>query len=373
MTSKRLRTIVQVVPALNSGGVEKGTLEVAEALVKSGHRAIVVSAGGRMVPQLEALGAEHVTWDLGKKSLSSLLQYRRFRSWLRLNNVDVVHARSRMPAWVSWLAWRGMTKSERPRFVITVHGLNSVNIYSKVMTFGEVVIAVSNVVKSYVLDNYPDTNENKIIVIERGIDPKEFPYNYQPSAEWVTEWYKQYPQTKDRFLVTLPGRLTRLKGHHDLINLIADLADKIPEIHGLIVGAEDPKRMSYAKELYEMVESKGLSERITFTGFRSDMKEIYAVSNVVLSLSNKPESFGRTVVETVSLGRPVLGYDHGGVGETLSVIYPSGLVPLGDLSTLKDKVVELYTDPTVTLPSPNEYYTKTMMLEKTLAIYEAEC
>jgi len=176
-------TIVQLLPSLESGGVEKGTLEVAKAIVAAGHRSLVISTRGRLVELLIANGSEHIQWDLGKKSPFTFLQARKFRQWLINNNIDIIHARSRMPAWVAWvawLAWRKMPKSTRPRFITTMHGLNSVNRYSKIMSYGEKVIAVSETVKSYLLKHYPDTNPNKVIVIPRGIDPKEFPFRYQP-------------------------------------------------------------------------------------------------------------------------------------------------------------------------------------------------
>ena len=119
-------TVVQILPALESGGVERGTLEVGRYLVQNGHRSIVISAGGRMVEQLRREGSEHIAWDVGAKSLWSLRFVPRLRRFLRDNQVDILHARSRMPAWLAWLAWRGMEPIHRPRFVTTVHGLSCI-------------------------------------------------------------------------------------------------------------------------------------------------------------------------------------------------------------------------------------------------------
>ena len=369
MSQKKSLTVLQIIPALNSGGVEKGAIEVSQALVDAGHKALVISAGGRLVSELEKTDAKHFTWDLGKKTPATFLQYRKLRHWLLEHEVDVLHARSRMPAWVAWLAWRGMPALSRPRFITTVHGLNSVSAYSRIMTSGEVVVAVSNTVKEYITTNYKGVMEDKIIVIPRGIDPEEFPFAYQPSESWRSDWNKDFPNTKDKYLITLPGRLTRLKGHHDLINIIDDLRKQIPEIHGVIVGSEDPKRMSYAEGLYKEVRDRGLETFITFTGYRSDMKEIYAISDVVLSLSSKPESFGRTVVEAVSLGRAVIGYDHGGVGETLSQLYPAGLVTLGDLNAVRERIVSLNQGRLSPPVSAITKYSKKDMLDSELSVY----
>ena len=144
-------TVLQTLPALHSGGVERGTLEIARALVAAGHRSIVVSDGGRLVEQLEREGSEHITMPVHRKSLASLFQIRPFRRLLEELKPDIVHARSRIPAWIAWLALRRMNPATRPRFVTTVHGMYSVSPYSAIMTKGEVVIAVSETVRDYVL------------------------------------------------------------------------------------------------------------------------------------------------------------------------------------------------------------------------------
>lgn len=370
MTSAARRlTVAQFVPALDGGGVEKGTLEVANALVEVGHRSIVVSAGGRLVKPLIATGSEHVPWNLGRKSPLTLLQTGKLRRWLQHESIDIVHARSRMPAWLVYLAWRKLPAELRPRFITTMHGLNSVSRYSKIMSAGERVIAVSETVRSYLLQHYPDTPEEKIVVIPRGIDPDEFPFAYAPEKNWLDAWYKEFPQTRGKWLLTLPGRLTRLKGHHDFLDLISRLKQQHADLHGLIVGGEDPKRQAYARELYDRVKSDGLDAHVTFTGYRSDMKSIYALSQAVLSLSTKPESFGRTVVEAVSLGRAVFGYNHGGVGETLATIYPQGRVDLGDIDSLNARCEALYAGQIKPPQAPQSVYLKHDMLQKTLALY----
>lgn len=363
-------TVVQLLPALNSGGVEKGTLEVAKALVEAGHRSIVISAGGQLVEILEQQGSEHLEWDLGKKSPLTFLKAKKLRQWLHSEGVDILHARSRMPVWVAYLAWKKMPENARPRFITTVHGMNSVSRYSKIMTAGERVIAVSDTVKKYVMQHYPDVDEKKITVIHRGIDPEEFPFAYQPSDDWMNQWYKTFPETRGKWLITLPGRLTRLKGHDDFIQIIQALKQQTPNVHGLIVGAEDPKRKQYAEGLYKSIRDTDLAGVITCTGYRKDMKEVYAISNVILSLSSKPESFGRTAVEGVSLGKPVVAYDHGGVGETLKALYPSGLVPLNQPDVVAERCLGVYHSQISPPTSPLSQYFKNDMLGKTLALYE---
>ncbi|MBN8265661.1 MAG: glycosyltransferase, partial [Xanthomonadales bacterium] len=171
----RRLTVVQLLPALDAGGVEQSTLEIADALVRAGHRAIVVSAGGRLQAPLEAAGAEHIRLDIGRKSPLSLRHVPALRRLFRERGTDIVHARSRLPAWLGWLALRGMPEAARPRFVTTVHGLNSPSRYSAIMACGERVVCVSQSVRAHVLRHYPATDPRCLRVIPRGIDPAAFP------------------------------------------------------------------------------------------------------------------------------------------------------------------------------------------------------
>ena len=167
--SRRL-TVAQLLPDLDAGGVERSTLEIADALVQAGHRAIVVSAGGRLLAQLRALGAEHVSLDVGRKSLRVLRHVRPLRQLFVDQRVDIVHARSRLPAWLAHFALRGMTEAATPHFVTTVHGLNSPSRYSRILATGERVICVSETVRAHVMRHYPDVDGARLQVIPRGID-----------------------------------------------------------------------------------------------------------------------------------------------------------------------------------------------------------
>lgn len=365
---KRL-TVVQLLPALQSGGVERGTLEVGKYLVDQGHRSLVISAGGGLVKQLVAQGSEHLTWDIGRKSLWTLRLVGRLRRFLRDNRVDILHARSRMPAWVGYLAWKGMPPGDRPHFVTTVHGMYSVNAYSAVMTRGEVVIAVSETTRRYVLDNYPSVPPERLRLIYRGVDRAHFPHGFRPDPAWLAAWHQDHPGLAGRRIITLPGRITRLKGHEDFLHLLARLlADGLP-VHGLVVGGAEPAKQAYQEELQALALSLGVADHVTFTGQRADLREIMAISDAVLSLSTQPESFGRTTLEALSLGVPVCGYNHGGVGEQLQALLPRGAVPVGDLEALALALENfLAARPNVPREHP---FTLDNMLETTLQTYAA--
>jgi len=364
----RRLTVVQMLPALDSGGVERGTLEIGRALVAAGHRSLVISAGGRLTERLVAEGSEHLTWDVGRKRPWTLRWVSRLRRLLEDEQVDILHLRSRMPAWVGYLAWKGLPAASRPRLVTTVHGFYSVSRYSAVMTRGERVIAVSGSIRGYLLDNYSGIDPDAIRVIHRGIDPDAFPLGYTPTAAWRARWLADYPQLAGRQVVTLPGRLTRLKGHSDFLKLLAGLVGEGVPVHGLVVGGAQPGKEGYAAELRDRVAAMGLQEQVTFTGHRDDMREIYAVSDMVLSLSTQPESFGRTAAEALALGVPVVGYDRGGIGEILAAVYPEGRVVAGDLAGLKAAVTQVLSGdaPVPGKPFP---FTLERMLGATLDLY----
>jgi glycosyltransferase involved in cell wall biosynthesis len=362
----KLLTVVQLIPALRSGGAERSALEIARALVQAGHRSVVISAGGRLVEQLKAEGSEHITLDIGSKSLRTLTQLGALRRVLRELKPDIVHARSRLPAWMGWWALKGMAR--RPHFITTVHGLNSPGRYSAILLRGERVIAVSQTMRDYVLSHYRWLEPAKVRVIPRGIDPAAFPYGHRPDDAWQKAFFAEYPELTGGPLLTLPARGTRLKGHHDAIELLADLKRRGVEARLLLLGVVEPGREAYVQELRELIRLRGVTSQVVLTPPRADIHDIYAVSTLILQLSNQPESFGRTVIEALSLCRPVLGYAHGGVGELLAELYPAGRVPPGDRERLVERAAELLR---VAPPiSPLQSYRLVDMQQATLALYE---
>ena len=364
---KQALTVLQVLPALQGGGVERGTLDVAAELVRRGHRSLVLSAGGRLLPELLAAGSEHICCPLGRKSLTSLRYVLQLRHLLSTASIDIVHARSRLPAWITWLAWSSMDAATRPRLITTIHGLYSVNAYSAVMMKGEQLIAVSASARAYVLRNYPAVDPARIHVIHRGIDPAFYPRGFTPGEVWLADWQHRYPQLQDCFVITLPGRAGRRKGVFDFISMIADLQRSGHAVHGLIVGEIAPRNRKLAGQLAAAAKAGGVTDAITCTGFREDIREIMSVSNAVVSLSRYPESYGRTVNEALSLGIPVAGYDHGGVGEQLAAHFPAGLVPIGNRIVMAERLAGWMTmPPSMTNVRP---HTLDAMLDETLDLY----
>ena len=364
--SRRL-TVVQLLPQLDVGGVERGTVQIAQALSAAGHRAIVVSAGGRLLPELDACGAEHVRLAVGEKRLSSLRHIGVLRDYLRANKVDVVHARSRLPAWLGHLALRGLDAATRPAWVTTVHGPYSVNPYSRIMVSGERVVAISDFIRSYITRNYPHVDGERIVVIPRGVDRADFCYDFQPATNWLAAWHAEYPTLADRALLILPARLTRWKGQLDFIEVIALLRKRGLAVHGLIAGAAHPRKHAFENELRARVAALGLVADVSFLGQRSDLRELLSIASIACSLTTEPEAFGRTTIEALSVGTPVVGYDYGGTGEILRGLYPQGLVNKGDIPGAAARIAALLAAPQ---PVPREHpYSVEALQHATLAVY----
>jgi glycosyltransferase involved in cell wall biosynthesis len=342
----RRLTVVQLLPALHSGGVERSTLEIASALVAAGHRAIVVSAGGRLVEPLLASGAEHLTLDIGRKSLLTLRHVLGLRRLFAEVGADIVHARSRLPAWLGLYALRNLPPGHRPHWVTTVHGLNSPGRYSAVMTSGERVICVSNSVRDFVQAHYPSVPAERLQVIPRGVDVAQFPRVARNDRRARLAVAEQHPLLgTDAPLLLLPGRGTRLKGHRHALQLVAGLHAAGVPAKLWMPGTREPGREAYVAELEAQARTLGIADAVLMTTPTTRIAQAYAASDLVLQVSDKAEAFGRTVLEALSVGRPVLGWNHGGVGELLTQLQPSGAVALHDSAALLARAQQLLQQP----------------------------
>lgn len=366
-------TVVQCLPALQAGGVERSTLETARALVERGHRSIVISAGGRLQEQCIAEGSEHFKCEIGKKSLLIFRSIHKFRELLKQLRPDIVHARSRLPAWSALLAVRNL--EHKPKFITSVHGLNSPGFYSGVMLRGEKIICVSDTVKKHVLSHWPshspDMDDKKIIVISPGIDPKEFSANLQVNEQWRQDFFSDYPKLQGEKLLLLPARATRLKGHGFALNLLAALRQEMGDVRLCCLGARQVGREKYLQELQQQAERLDISNFVEFVKPIKAIDNAYAVSDLVLQLSNKPEAFGRTAIEALSVGRPVLGWNLGGVGENLQKFFPQGLVEPFDENALMQSAKNILENKII--PMPQTLPSLSAMQSNMMELYEQLC
>jgi glycosyltransferase involved in cell wall biosynthesis len=298
--------IVQLLPELNQGGVERGTVELSRELVKRGHRSTVISAGGSQAAQIEQDGGKHITLDIcSKNPLTVPKRVADLRRLISGLSPDILHARSRVPAWLCCFANR---KLDIP-FVTTVHGFNSVSKYSAIMARGDAVICVSNPVKEYLRKNY-GTPDEKITVIHRGIDPAEFD-PAKLDQIWINAFKTKY-DLDGKFIITTVGRITELKDYETFIRAVADCSREMPDICGLIVGGVRHDKQAYYERLQALVKQLGAEKRIAFPGSHDRMPEIYALSDVLVSSSKKPEAFGRSLIEAMAMNTPVIATRHGG-------------------------------------------------------------
>jgi glycosyltransferase involved in cell wall biosynthesis len=361
--------IVQALVSLSLGGSELVATELAENHRRLGHRVTVIAAHGPLQDRVLAAGAEFLEWPIGKKSLTTLAGIGRLANWLRDTQPDVLHVHSRLPAWVCRLALRRLPAAQRPAFVTSVHGHYSVNRYSAVMASGDRVIAVSDHIRDYTLRNYPGTAPERVVTVHGGTSPVDFPFGHRPSEAWWQNTFHEFPELRGKRLLCLPGRLSRYKGHGVFIELLAALSREFPEVHGIIIGKAKPGSR-FRSELEGLAERSGIGERLTFTGARLDMRDWLAASGLVFSLcSDPPEAFGRTVPEALRLGVPVIGWNHGGVQETLAAMFPEGAVIPDDAADLWAKTRAFLRQPPKVQPS-NAFLLEDSM-QKTLQVYQS--
>ena len=303
--------IVQIIPELNEGGVERGVVELNREFVKLGIESYIISNGGKLVNQITQEGGNHLLFDVCSKNIfTSFSRVLKLKKLLKELKPDIIHVRSRVPAWLVHFA----NKSLKIKVVSTVHGFNSVGFYSSIMQKADAVICVSNSIKEYIQKHY-NTNENKITVIPRGIDLELFnPKNIDNS---FIENFKKEFNLENKFIISSVGRVTQLKDYETFIKAILIVKNEIPNVAALIVGGVRSDKEDYLNSLKKLIKELNLEKNIIFTGSQSKIEQIYALSDVVISSSKKPESFGRAVAEAICMNKPVIATNHGGVKDII--------------------------------------------------------
>lgn len=338
-------TILQVLPALGHGGVERGTIEVALAIVRAGGRALVASAGGPNVSRLERVGAEHIQLPLAsKKPWTILANRKRLREVIRRENVSLVHARSRAPAWSAGPAAR----AEDVPFVTTYHGSYNErswlkNRYNRIMVSSDRVIAISHFIANLIRQRY-STPDCKIRVIHRGADLTQFcPEAVSPAR--LLKLQNQWGIRDDTRVILLPGRITRWKGQAVLVEALSLLRKQRDLLGIAIVFAGDARgKDAYRKELLTQVRRHGFPPGTAlFPGHCDDMPAAMQLAEIVLSTSIEPEAFGRVMAEAGALGKPVIATNIGAAPEIVLPGETGWLVPPGNAAELARVLGEALT------------------------------
>jgi glycosyltransferase involved in cell wall biosynthesis len=305
--------VVQLLPDLDEGGVEIETIELSNFLVSSGHKSIVISNKGRLVSKLKDREHVHVDWDIGAKNLNTFKYFIPLRKLLLNEKIDILHIRSRVPAWLGFLILKSIPILKRPILITSFHGFYSVNFYSSIMTKGDKVIAVSSAIKEHINKNYYCDND-KIEIIYGGFDEDLFnPFNVK--NERIENLKKKWSIIdKKNPIIILPARLTKLKGHLfflESINLVRGLDFTV-----LLLGELDEKH-AYHESIRNRISSLNLREKVFFVGNCDDMPAALMIADIVVSSSILPESFGKVSIEAGAMGKPVIATAHGGSLETI--------------------------------------------------------
>ena len=355
--------IVQVIPELNEGGVERGVVELNREYVKLGIESYVISAGGKLENQIDIDSGFHIKFDVCSKNIfTAFSRVNALKKILKEINPDIIHVRSRVPAWLVYFA----NKSLKIKVVSTVHGFNSVGFYSSIMQKSDAVICVSNSIKEYIQKHY-QTSENKITVIPRGIDLELF--NPKNIDETFIENFKKEFHLQDKFIVSSVGRVTQLKDYETFIKAIFLVKKDISNVIGLIVGGVRSDKEDYLNSLKNLVKELDLEENIIFTGSQSKIEQIYALSDVVISSSKKPESFGRAVAEAICMNKPVIATNHGGVKDIIIENENGFFFEVGDDKELADNILKSKTLKFDGYGYISDNFSLGNMVAKTLEVY----
>ena len=328
-------SVLQVLPHLNSGGLVSGAVEISEALQKTGMNSFVASAGGRREREITKAGGKVINFSLGSKNpIIMLLNVYKLSRIIKKYKINIIHARSRAPAWSAYLA----AKKTGIPFVTTFHGTYSIQNklkkkYNSIMVKSDRVIAISRFINNHILSNY-NIDKDKIVTIHRGINIERFNY-LKVADERLISLLNIFNIPEDSFVVLLPGRITRWKGHILLIEAIFKLQRS--DIICLFVGDSQGRKKYYA-ELEKILDKFKLKNNFRIIPNQTDMATVYKLADVVVSSSLDPEAFGRVIVEAQAMGRPTISANHGGGSEIIIDGLTGWLFKPGDADDLSDKI-----------------------------------
>ena len=368
--------VLQVLPELNHGGVEVGTVEIASGLQAAGIKNFVASSGGRMAYELQKLKVKHFELPLKTKNPIKLwLNARRLAQIIKDNGVNIVHARSRAPAWSAYWA----AKKTGAVFLTTFHGSYGLGpfgikkIYNRVMTYGKLVIAISTHIKNHLIKDY-GVDENKIRLIYRCVNTDNFSPD-KVTQERIIKALQDNHIPEDKPIVSLIGRVTRWKGQHLLLEALSKVKSK--DFYCLIVGS-DQGRVRYTNKLKELVKKYNLGGKVEFIEHSFDIPALLMISDIVLSTAIKPEAFGRAAIEGQAMGKIVLASNIGGSLDNTIDGVTGKLFESNSAQSLADAIdwalnlspKERAKISQAAIKNVKDNFTKEIMCNKTIAVYQ---
>lgn len=318
--------VMQVLPSLNVGGVERGVIDLARAMKRLGHETVVVSSGGELVDQLHKIGCTHYTLPVHKKSLLSLSLVPKLAALIRQENIDVVHGRSRVPAWIAWLAAR---RTGVP-FVTTCHGYYSDHALSRVMGWGKIVIAISSVIARHMIDDFGVSPE-RIRQIYRGVDLSQF--SYQPERA-------PFSASRPARILNV-GRLSPIKGQVEFLKAIHLVRRIFPHIEVALVGSEEKGKHKYTDLIRQTMKQFDLESCVKLLGTRRDIPELMTQADLLVLSTLTPEAFGRVLIEAGAVGTPVLATRVGGISDVIDDGTNGTLVMPGNIEDMAQGILKV--------------------------------
>jgi lipopolysaccharide heptosyltransferase II len=352
--------ILQILPELNVGGVETGTVDLAKHLVLQGHRSVVVSNGGALVAQLQSEGTKHYTLPVHKKNFFTAYHcIGKLVDIIRKEKIDIVHARSRVPAWIAFFACR----QTEAHFLTTCHGYYSTHFFSRVMGWGKMMIAISEAVGRHMVHDFAVPAEN-IRVIARSVDLEKFNLPRAAKADKA-------------FTVCMIGRITPLKGHPYFLKAMARVIHQLPSVKVWIIGDAPPKKQFYKDELILLARRLGISTQVEFMGNRRDIPELLSKADCLVLSTTTQEAFGRVIIEAQAAGVPVVATRVGGVNEIIEHEKTGLLVLPKDIEAMSGAVLRILKNPGFSAGLAAEakkkietHYTLARMVDATIAVYK---
>lgn len=371
--------ILQIIPNLGAGGAEQAVVDMNAALIKAGAQSFVVSAGGHRVATIAEAGGTHIQLAAASKNpLTILANGHRLTALIKHHKIDVIHARSRAPAWSAWLA----AQQTGCGFVTTFHaayayGSRVKKAYNRIMTRGHRIIAISDFIAHHIAHDYAIA-PHRIARIHRGVDMAQFePSTIAPHRlDNLRSLWRLTPQHK---IILLPARLSRIKGQTLLIEamrLLQQQGDLPDDVVAVIIGS-DQGRNHYSQELLEKIIGYDLRSRVVLAEHCDDMPAAYALANMVVVPSLVPEGFGRVPVEAQAMGVPVIASDLGAMRETIIANETGWLVPPDDPAALAADIMRVLHLPILArhdlakqaMAHVRQHFDLQNMSQQTLAVY----
>jgi glycosyltransferase involved in cell wall biosynthesis len=374
-------SVLQVTPELNAGGVERTTLEMAEAISRAGGLALVASAGGRLEPDLRAAGGELIRIPANSKNpITAFQNAQRIAQIVRTRRVHIIHARSRAPAWSAMLAarWTGTP------FVTTFHGIYNARsplkrYYNSVMARGDLVIANSEYTREHVLEHYDIASADRVIAVPRGVDLNIFDRSKVRDEDvWALRTRLRFPEDDKRLTILAPARLTRWKGQLVIIEAMALLEKRRPGAARIVFAGDAQGRAAYVEEMNAMIDAHKLRAAVSIAGHLRNMPVAFAMADASAFPVIEPEAFGRGAVESQAMGVPVIATNLGGYRETVIEGETGFLVPAASVQALAgalERMIDLGPEGRAAMGAKGRsrvraLYSKEALQTATMAVYQ---